>query len=641
MCGIFGLINYSNNYGFDEHRFRLALKTLRHRGPDAENVERFGNNAILGHTRLAIIDLRKDNNQPLSILGRYWIVYNGEIYNYLELRKCLEKKGVKFSTDGDTEVLLYAYAVWGEECVTRFNGMWAFAIYDTQENTLFCSRDRFGVKPFNYIIDKGQLLFSSEIKAILAYRPDLAQPEYNAIANYCRTSVGAQNTQTWFKNILRLSPGTNLMINNSQIRTKRYWHYPTNIDRHADFDEAREEYAHLFKDAVRLRMRSDVPLGITLSSGVDSSSVAYVMHVCDHTPHHCFTARFSPQDLLVTDTSIYKQEKVIDEFITAKKIADELGLTPHVVVTEYANFVQSLERIIFHLESGNSSPAILPLMQLLDKAKAHVKVLLEGQGADELLGGYILNTLWPAIADLVVEGRVVEAIESLRQFSASYNHSYALKMLLRDFSNDIHLISHYHQKLIGVNKIYGPVLHEYTRYKDFMELPGEGNRSRLGKLLMRQHAGGLINLLHYGDAISMANSIESRMPFLDYRLVEFVWRLPSDFKVHLGISKYLHRQAMRNTVPNWILDQNIKIGFSTPISEQFRSVRSDGSSAADMLLEGRSIDRGLFDRGGLINLIQEHRSGYRDHGLLLFRLLSTEVWFKRFIDEPVLSDIEK
>lgn len=638
MCGIFGLFNLSQNIEIEEHRFRLALKTLRHRGPDFEKVDRFGNKAILGHTRLSIIDLRAENNQPFSILRRYWIAYNGEIYNYLELRKELERKGVQFRTDGDTEVLLYAYAQWGEQCVSRFNGMWAFAIYDIQENMLFCSRDRFGVKPFNYVVDKAQFMFSSEIKAILAYRPELAQPEYNAIANYCRTSVGAQSTKTWFKSIMRLPPGSNLTVRDGQVRRERYWHYPKDIYRQSSFDEACESYADLFKDSVRLRMRSDVPLGITLSSGIDSSSIAYMMHAIDSTPHHCFTARFLPQDKLVTDNSIYNKKTAIDESISARRIADELDLNSHVVDTDYSNFLPLLDRIVFHLESGNSSPAVIPLMQLLNRAKTHVKVLLDGQGADELMGGYILNTIWPSVADLVGEGRLTEAALSLRQFGTTYKPGYAVKMLLRDLSNDIHLLSWAHQRSARIDRIYGPVLREYTRYKDYMELPGEGNGSKLGKLLMHQHAGGLINLLHYGDAISMANSIESRMPFLDYRLVEFVWRLPSDFKVRLGIGKYLHRQAMRNTVPDWVLDQRMKFGFSTPISQQFRQRHPDGSSAVDVLLESKCAKRGLFNVDGMRQLVQDHRAGQRDHGPLLFRLLSTELWFRRFIDAPIVTE---
>jgi len=280
-------------------------------------------------------------------------------------------------------------------------------------------------------------------------------------------------------------------------------------------------------------------------------------------------------------------------------------------------------------------------MQLLERARKNVTVLLDGQGADELLGGYILNTFWPAVFDLVAEGRVSEAVESLRQFGATYKSTYAVKMLLRDLSNDIHTLSRAHQKFTGISSIYGPVLREYSRYKDYMELPGEGGRSRLGKLLMHQHAGRLINLLHYGDAISMANSIESRMPFLDYRLVEFVWRLPSDFKVRLGVGKYLHREAMRKVVPDWILDQKMKFGFTTPISQQFRRNSLDGVGPVDVLLESRCLERGLFNVDGLKQLIRDHREGLRDHGPLLFRLVSTELWFRRFIDAPIVSGAEK
>lgn len=628
-------------HGLDERRFRQALATLRHRGPDAENIQRFSSDAILGHTRLSIIDLHEASNQPLSVLGRYWIIYNGEIYNYIELREELEGKGIQFRTQGDTEVLLYAYAVWGEDCISRFNGMWAFAIYDTREKTLFCSRDRFGVKPFNYVIDKGQFLFASEVKAILAYRPELAQPEYNAIANYCRTSVGAQSEQTWFRNILRLPPGGNLTIRNGQIRTQRYWRYPNGVDQKISFGEAKEQYAELFRDAVRLRMRSDVPLGLTLSSGIDSSSIAYMMHAVDANPHHCFTSRFIPQDGLQTDTSIYAEEADIDESISAVKVAGELGLHSHVVDTDYAGFVPFLEHVIYHLESGHSSPAVIPLMQLLARAREHVTVLLDGQGADELLGGYILNTLSPAIMDLATKGRFADALHSLRRFSAAYKLSYAAQMALRDLSNDLHFLSRAHQRLSGVDQVYGPVLRGYRRHKDYRELPGEGNRSRLGRHLMRRHAGGLVNLLHYGDAISMANSIESRMPFLDYRLVEFTWGLPSEFKVHLATGKYVHREAMRGKVPNRILDQKIKFGFNTPINQQFRAMKPSDASPIDVLLDNRCLARGLFDRPGLEALISEHRSEKRDHGTLLFRLLSTELWFRCFVDAPVLANDQK
>ncbi len=226
MCGIFGLLDLANTSNIDEKKFHSALSTLRHRGPDSEDIKRITGDLIFGHTRLSIIDLRAVSNQPLCIEGRYWIVYNGEIYNYKELRSELEALGAKFKSDGDTEVLVYAYARWGAACVERLNGMWAFAIYDIKTHHLFCSRDRFGVKPFNYSIFGNQFLFSSEIKAMLAYEPALAEPNYDAISNYCRTSVGAQSEQTWFRKVRRLPPGCNLSIKNGKLKVERFWRYP-------------------------------------------------------------------------------------------------------------------------------------------------------------------------------------------------------------------------------------------------------------------------------------------------------------------------------------------------------------------------------------------------------------------------------
>ncbi len=631
MCGIFGLLRLGGETQIDQRKFALALTTLRHRGPDAENVRRLDNDAIFGHTRLSIIDLRDENNQPLSILDRYWIVFNGEIYNYVELRKELQQLGVRFRTDGDTEVLLYAYALWGADCVAHFNGMWAFAIYDTHEKTLFCSRDRFGEKPFNYTVHKGHFLFASEIKAMLSYVPELAQPELNAIANYCRTSVGAQNTQSWFKNVHRLAPGHNLIIRNGQIRILRYWHYPTDTDHDCSFDSARERFGELFKDAVRLRMRSDVPLGITLSSGIDSSCIAYTMQDLDSKPHHCFTAGYRREDRSTTEQGIYKQHLDIDETKTARATANALGLIPHSIETSYTDFTSRLERITYFLESGHSSPATIPLMQLLEHARKHVTVILDGQGADELLGGYILSTIWPAVADLVARGRIQDALASVQHFSRAYSLSYATKMLVRYLSNDFEIISRAHHQFSGIDRLFAPEMEPYRRWKDYMDLPGEGDASCLGKLLLHQHAGGMINLLHYGDAISMANGMESRMPFLDYRLVEFAWRLPPSFKVDRSVSKHILREAMRKLVPDHILDQKRKIGFSTPISKEFR----EQPHMLDVLTERRCAERGVFDSRGVKAVVDDHRTGRRDRGPLLFRLLSTELWFRCFIDMPI------
>ncbi len=633
MCGIFGLLNINGKSALDPSRFSHALGKLHHRGPDNQQMQIVSDDLLLGHTRLSIIDLSDNNNQPFHVLDRYWLVYNGEIFNYLELREELEALGAKFQTSGDTEVLAYAYIYWGEDCVSRFNGMWSFAIYDTQENKLFCSRDRFGVKPFNYAVYDGQFYFASEIKAIIAYQPGLIEPNYNVIANFCRTSVGAQHAQTWFKQIFRLQPGHNLTICDGKIVTKRYWKYPDQSKDRISFEKAKNEFSELFKDAVKLRMRSDVPLGVTLSAGVDSNAITYTMKDIDPSPHHCFTARFLPEEGLVQDRAIYVEGDLpIDESITAKEVTAELGLNSTIVDTNYRDFVASLRKTIYHLESGNSAPAVIPLMQLLKRAKKDVTVVLEGQGADELLGGYIVTILWASIFDQLKAGKFKEAFQTLKEFSKTYTISHSLLMAARMASNRFSFLSTIQQKFLGIEQAFGPALKKFQRMRDYPDTD-DSHGDLVNRQLQRQHSGGLVNLLHYGDAVSMAHSLESRMPFLDFRLVEYVFKLPSDYKTRKGVGKILLREAMSGLVPHKILYNRTKFGFSTPIGQQFKKPSNGEDGPVDVLLSDRCLARGLFDKAGLTKLIASHQSGKRDHGPLLFRLISTELWFREFIDQ--------
>lgn len=633
MCGIFGVIDLGGGRLIDEERFHAALDMVKHRGPDGRRIERVGEGAVFGHARLSIIDLSSDSDQPFLVDDRYWLTYNGEIFNYLELRQELEAAGVRFHTAGDVEVLLRAYAHWGPDCVARFNGMWAFAIYDRVERTLFASRDRFGIKPFNYAVHDGQLLFASEIKSLLRYAPALAEPDYGMIANFCRTSVGAQHARTWFRDVRRLQPGCNLTVGaDGEMRISHYWAYPQGTRSGLSFEAARERYAELFGDAVRLRMRSDVPLGITLSSGVDSTSIAHVMQRLDPVPHHSFTAGFDEREELAEDPTIYRGGARIDETAMALVVANKLKLTPHIVDTDYRDFVQQMERIIHHLESGNSSPAVVPLMQLLECARGYLTVVLDGQGADELLAGYINAMIAPALRDLVWQRRFREAWRGLRQYLKTYTLRSAVMLGLRRASNHLPLLTAIQQRLQGLEAAYGPRLRGHRRIADYPGARVARGEGAVRRALRQQHSGGLVNLLHYGDAISMANSLEARMPFLDHRLVEFVWSLPDSYKIRMGVGKYLHREAMRGLVDDALLDQAEKYGFTTPVARQFRKVYPDGAGPVDVLTSASCLDRGIFDRAGLERLIEEHRSERADHGHLLFRMLSVELWFRNFID---------
>lgn len=627
MCGISGIYNLKRSVPIHKDKFEKVLQLMCYRGPDANAVKVFGNKVILGHLRLSILDLEKENNQPFQIDYRYWIVFNGEIYNYLELRVELKAAGYSFRTTGDTEVLIRAYEHWGEDCVKKFNGMWAFAIYDEETNKLFCSRDRFGIKPFNYANVNGQFIFSSEIKTIISYFPELKIPNYNVIANYCRKSTGAQIKDTWFKDIFRLEPAHNLVIDNSEINIYRYWDYPHRVNKKIDFNEAVEKYRGLLSDAVQLRMRSDVPVGFTLSSGLDSTSLVCLLKNKFDGNKNTYTAAFDNTEFDDLEKQSYKGDVEINEPTLVKKVAKELDLVPSIIEIEYGNYVENLGKIIYHLESGHSSPAVIPLFQILSKAKNEVTVVLEGQGADEILGGYINSALPIYFLELLGHFKIRRAFNELKIFIKSYSFKIAFMTLIRQ--SNFGYFKRLYYKLSGMESLY---LNEIKKYEEIKDYPFEpkGFDNILNKRLYKDHTGTLVDLLHYGDAISMSQSLESRLPFMDYRLVEFAFTLPSEFKIKNGLGKYIHRIAMKGIVPDFILDNPIKLGFNSPLAHLFKL--EDESSPKAILLSERCLNRNLFSKKTLIKVFDEQKSGKKDHARILYRMLSVELWFREFID---------
>lgn len=628
MCGIYGLYTYNNETSFNIDRFRVALNKMQHRGPDNESYKQFDNSAILGHVRLSIIDLSSENNQPFQIDNRYWIVFNGEIYNYLELRDELISLGFVFRTNGDTEVLLRSYSVWGENCVKKFNGMWAFAIYDQVEKKLFCSRDRFGVKPFNFAYHDGVFIFASEIKSITSYFPELKKPNYNVIANFCRTSVGAQHRETWFDGIYRLMPAHNIVLKNGSVNEYRYWDYPFKTEPKISFNEAVEKYRKLFNEAVELRMRSDVPVGFTLSSGIDSSSIVSVLKGKFGTNKYTYTAAFSNTKFNPKEKVNFNSDISIDEPEIVKQLVNELDLRANIVTIDYENYIEKLTKIIYHLESGHGSPAIYPLDQILMVAKKDVKVVLEGQGADELLGGYISVVIAFRLIELLFNFRLKQFIKELMIFGQTYSFVTAFKLFIRVIDNN--LIRKIALNFTGINKFFDG---EIRKYKIINDSPykSKGLFNLLSSNLYKAHTGGLVNLLHYGDAISMAHSIESRLPFMDYRLVEFVFGLPSDFKVYNGTGKYLHRESMKNIVPEFVRVNPVKFGFESPLMEIFK--KDSAYIPTTILLSDKCKKRGLFTEKRIKQSIEGLLSGKKNESRILFRMIQVELWFQIFIDE--------
>lgn len=633
MCGILGIYNLDLKKGFSMPVFKKALLSMCYRGPDANAIKIFDNKAIFGHLRLSIVDLDTNNNQPLQIDNRYWIIFNGEIYNYIELRKELIASGYSFKTTGDTEVLLRAYQHWGEDCVKKFNGMWAFAIYDEEKNKLFCSRDRFGIKPFNYANVNGQFIFSSEIKALIYYFPELKVPNYNVIANYCRKSTGAQIKDTWFKQVFRLEPAHNLIADSSGISIYRYWDYPHKVNKEIDFNTATEKYKELLSDATQLRMRSDVPVGFTLSSGLDSTSLVCLLRNKFNGNKNTYTAAFTNNEFCNAEKRTYKGNIEINESELVKKVTNELDLAPSFIEINYENYIENLRSMVYHLESGHGSPAIIPLFQILKKAKDDVTVVLEGQGADELLGGYINSALPIYLLELLTHLKIRKAYKEFKIFAQTYTLKMAFMLLIRQ--SNLGVLKKLYYRFSGADSLFVNELKKYTDIKDNPKEP-VGFDNLLNKHLYKSHTGVLVDLLHYGDAISMSQSLESRLPFMDYRLVEFAFTLPSEFKIHGGLGKYIHRKAMKNIVPDFILDNPLKFGFNSPLSHLFQ--QEGETSPKQILLSKRSLNRKLFSEKALIKAFSEQKSGKKDHSRVLFRMFSVELWFREFMDNVETSN---
>lgn len=626
MCGIFGIIG-NGQRSIDPVKVGRSARQMHHRGPNAYGQWGVRDRVELAHLRLSIVDLSTDSNQPfISACERYILIFNGEIYNYIELRNKLQAIGYKFRTSGDTEVLLNAYRHWGEKCVSYFNGDWAFAVYDRMEHSLFCSRDRFGVKPFNYTIVENELIFASEIKSILEYDPKLSRPNYNVIGNYIRNGLGAQNEDTWFSGIKRLPPAHNLIWRNGKVTMNRYWEYPTQTTVAIRTDDAVETYRQLFTNAVKLRMRSDVPVGTTLSSGLDSSSIVAILRTFFNGAHKTFTATFDPRDLRKIDHAVYKKAIENDESQVVRRLAGEFQLEPYFIPTTVNHFVDELTKIIWHLESGHSSPATVPLSRTLSKASEHVTVIMEGQGADELLAGYVMNMLPPLLYELCRVGEFSQAWKEFQNFSDTHSLGYTGKVFMR-LLNSQHLEELYLSHA-GVRGVFGAKLREYQRIRDYPQAYIKFSE-RFNQMLYRAHSGGLVNLLHYGDALSMAYSLESRLPFVDVNLVEFSFRLPYWLKIRDGLGKHIHRQAMVGILPEYIVNNKVKYGFNTPLSVHFGSL---SSQACSILLSEQCLERGLFDREGLQAVITNQIEGRKDNATFLFRLLSVELWFRQFID---------
>lgn len=646
MCGIFAFLDL-NNSRMNPDSLEKMSGSIIHRGPDDSGYaffELFGEQRTLdcknmieptyfekykgllafGHRRLSIIDLTEAGHQPMHNEDRtIWIIYNGEIYNYRELTEELEKKGHFFRSKTDTEVILHAYEEWGTECLGHFNGMWAFALWNKKRRRLFCARDRFGIKPLYYFFDGKKFILSSEIKAILQY-PDLkTTPNHDRIYDYLAYGYLDHTEETFFKNINQLRGSHYLILDikgqDLILNIRQYWDLePTEQKTDGHFEES---FLELFEDSIRLHMRSDVPVGTCLSGGLDSSSIV------------CIAKKFLNSNFHKTFSSCFDDKKYDErEFIA--KVTEATNSEPHYVFPDPQKLFDEIEDLIWHQEEPFGSTSIYAQWNVFRLAKERgVKVILDGQGADELLAGYhpYFGFYLSELARTFRFREFVEEYRKIRSFYA-YSHSWILGHLLvcllpvklsRIMKN---------QFIIQKNKWLN--IHNHS-FQD-IEFQNKFKNIFLDRLYQSLMNLTLPGLLHYEDRNSMAHSIEARVPFLDYRLVELVFSLPMNQIIRNGTTKVILRETMKGKIPENIRTRLDKMGFVTPEDVWFRGVLKD--QILEILNSRSFAERGYFNVNEIKRFFDRYCRREINQSSTIWRWVNLELWFRIFIDRKTSFD---
>lgn len=594
-------------------------QALQHRGPDDQSFY-LDDKVSLGHRRLAIIDLSPAGRQPkCNEDGSIWIVFNGEIYNFQEIRSKLEESDHKFSSNTDTEVIIHAYEEWGTGCVERFNGMWAFAIYDKNKGTIFFSRDRFGVKPLYFCQDEKGLIFSSEIKGILQHSINRI-PNDKVVYDFLILGFVDHSPDTFFQGIKRLMPGESMTYDLSESTMKKFRWY--DLDRRPPATEmiseegAAKRIRELFEDSVRYRLISDVPVGSCLSGGIDSSSIVYAMR------------KNSAKSEIKTFSMVFPGKKQ-DESTFINEVVAAAKVEAHKVSPTSDDLLKDLNDLIWTQEEPFGSLSIYGQYKVMELAnKAGMKVLLDGQGSDEIFAGYFIYYKYYLFESLL-SLRLSEAKKTSRAMKNKINDMILFPAMTilsslgfsQGFLKNLWLRKMKHLKGFERFELSNPLL---DRGFD------------LNRALYSDLTGYSIpQLLRYEDKNSMRWSIESRVPFLDYRLVELAMSLPSSYKIREGTTKYILRKALKGLVSDRILERKDKIGFATPDGDWLMA-----PDFADMEREILNSDmfrsRKYWKQEEVVNLLDENLGSgtkfKKDHMDVLWRIINVELWLRTFVD---------
>ncbi len=623
MCGINGILYFNSNYSgkpvsFFENNIQRMNSEIIHRGPDGEGI--FINYPVcLGHLRLSIIDLSDNANQPMfNEDNTVVIIFNGEIYNYLELIPELKSKGHVFKTRSDTEVIIHAYEEYGYDCVKKFNGMWAFAIYDLKRKILFASRDRLGVKPFYFYNGNDHFIFSSEIKAILKIN-QIREANHGKVFDYLSYGYKTSNGETFFKDIHELEPAHNIIIENKEIKLTKYWELKNKI---VTDDYKNDELRHLLYDSVKLRFRSDVPVSILLSGGLDSTIIAKITDelIENNELNENEVTAFSA----VFPGFIYDESKYVDEFLTTCNHIESKKITP-----SDENLLSSINDFIYGMGEPVFSTTSFAHYTLMKEIKKHnVKVVMNGQGSDEAWGGYDRYITGYFLLDLLLT-RPHKFLSQMNHISDKMKYSYkyilaqTIKAILsRRYAS--YLRSKYREKVTDtLSDDFFRNNYNYFRNPDYRKF---SSNNLSGYMKYNIQYQGFNQILHYEDHSSMQSSIEMRSPFIDYRIIELAFTAPSIVKIDKGITKKILRELFKDKLPSSIINNYRKIGFMTPF-ENWMDKNKTKDFVNDILDSDSFRNKKIFDPLKIKNIFND-KSNYRNFPF--WRIINLELWTRAY-----------
>jgi asparagine synthase (glutamine-hydrolysing) len=630
MCGIAGIV--ASDRLSDEERARLTRMrdVLAHRGPDEAGLY-CDDHAGLAHRRLSIVDLAQGHQPLANEDGTVHVAFNGEIYNHADIRPDLESAGHRYRTRCDTETIVHAYEQWGDACVERFRGMFAFAVWDSRRRRLLLARDRMGIKPLYWTVVDGRLVFGSEVKAILESGLIRADANDRAIPELLATRY-LSGAETLFRCIYRLPPGHVLTFERGAVVTRQWWDVPVGhpdpaVSRLSDA-EAVDQFRARLEDAVRARLMSDVPLGMFLSGGLDSSAIAALMARMIDRPIETFSVAF--------------RQRAYSELDYARQVVAAIHAVPHEIIIDDADFFSALPRLVWHEDEPIAHPSSVPLYFVSKLAREHVTVVLTGEGSDELLAGYgkypraLLNwragRFWGIAPDPIrqfVQNTIVPRLPARvgryarRSFLAMPRTPEAM------FFDNFAAIGLSRQSiLLDARVAAGATPEAYAASRTYFDSPN-GRSTTLDRLLYADLKTYLVELLMKQDQMSMAASIESRVPFLDHHLVEFAAALPPRMKLRRFTTKWILREAIASLLPPGILTRR-KMGFPVPFGQWMRG--AGAGLARDVLLVRKARQRGITDPAAVSTLIDAHAKGALDGADAIWSLLNLEIWYRTFID---------